>query len=230
MTPSDHISTLSEADYARGELREKDAVTRMTPRMSRELNEIGLSLGSPVYIRVFKESRELEIWCLHQASGRYRHFKTWRIAAMSGLLGPKLAEGDFQAPEGFYHAKKSQLRPDSNYHLAINVGYPNRYDLAHKRTGDFIMIHGNRLSAGCLAMTDPSMEEIYTLCHSALANGQPFFRIHIFPFRMTDERLAGETQHRWYDFWMNLKEGYDWFEEKETPPDVSVKNKRYVFQ
>lgn len=230
MIHADHYSTLSKEEYANPHLREKDAITRMTPRMTRELAAKGLTLGSPVFIRIFKESRELELWSLHRATGKYRHFKTWRIAAMSGKLGPKLAEGDFQAPEGFYYIAPSRMKPGSNYHLAINIGYPNNYDLAHNRTGSFIMIHGNRVSAGCFAMTDPSIEEIYTLCHQALNNGQPFFRVHIFPFRMTSLRLAREQENRWHHFWTNLKKGYDWFEKKETPPDVSVRGKQYTFR
>jgi len=148
---------------------------------------------------------------------------------MSGDLGPKLAEGDKQAPEGFYHVGSSRMKPDSTYHLAFNIGYPNTYDRAHKRTGSYIMVHGNQVSIGCFAMTDYWMEEIYTLCTKALQNGQAFFRIHIFPFRMTEERLATETQSEWYDFWKNLKEGHDWFEEYKTPPNVTVLNNNYVF-
>ena len=207
MTKPDHSSSLSKAEYARGDLRQKDVITRMTPYLTQELQPHGLSPGSPVFIRIFKESRELELWVEHQASGKFRHFKTWRIAAMSGKLGPKLAEGDMQAPEGFYHVGSSRMKPDSRFHLAFNIGYPNRYDRAHDRTGSFIMVHGNRVSIGCFAMTDPSIEEIYTLCHLALQKGQPFFRVHIFPFRMTEERLANESGHRWHDFWTNLKQG-----------------------
>ena len=230
MTPADHISTLSEKDYARGDLRENDVVQRMTPRMSRELALKGLTLGSPVFIRVFKESRELELWMLHSATGKFRHFKTWRIAAMSGNPGPKLAEGDFQAPEGFYHVGRARMKPNSHYHLAFNIGFPNTYDLAHQRTGSFIMIHGKRASVGCFAMTDPSIEEIYTLCTLALKKGQPYFRVHIFPFPMTPQRLALKSNHRWHAFWSNLKEGYDWFETHQSPPEVSVKEKRYQFR
>lgn len=229
-TPADHYSTLNAADYARSDLREKDALTRMTPRMTKELANQGVTLGSPVFVRIFKESRELELWVKHSTTGKYQHFKTWPIAAMSGNLGPKLATGDFQAPEGFYYVSPSQMRPDSNYHLAFNVGYPNQYDLAHNRTGSFIMVHGKRASAGCFAMTDPSIEEIYTLCRKALHHGQPYFRLHVFPFRMTQDRLASEVNHPWHKFWMNLKEGYDWFENNGTPPNVSVSQKRYVFR
>ncbi|MBT8037512.1 MAG: murein L,D-transpeptidase [Verrucomicrobiae bacterium] len=199
----------------------------MSPRMSQELDAKGLTLGSPVFLRIFKESRQLELWMLHPASEKYRHFKTWDIAAMSGQLGPKLAEGDFQAPEGFYYVGPSAMKPDSRYHLAFNIGYPNQYDREHNRTGSFIMVHGSRFSVGCFAMTDPGIEEIYTLCSLALTNGQPYFRVHIFPFPMTPERMQQATGHRWHNFWLNLKQGYDWFESHGAPPNASVKEKRY---
>lgn len=229
ITSTTHMSNLSKKDYANGKLREKDVLKRLQPRMKRELTQHELQLGAPVFIRIFKESRELEMWLQHKKTGKFKHFKTWKIAAMSGKLGPKLAEGDFQAPEGFYYVNRSNMKPDSSFHLAFNIGYPNSFDRAHQRTGSFIMVHGNRVSAGCFAMTDPGIEEIYTLCAKALENKQPFFRVHVFPFRMTDQRMANEKNHRWHPFWTNLKEGYDWFEKKKTPPNVKVRNKRYVF-
>ena len=227
--PMDHISELNEQEYKQGKLREKDAITRRSPRLSSELEAQGLKMGSPVYIRIFKESRELEMWMLHEAEGTFQHIRTWKIAAMSGRLGPKLAEGDMQAPEGFYYVTPAQMKPDSAFHLAFNIGYPNTYDRAHKRTGSFIMVHGNRVSAGCFAMTDYWIEEIYTLCTQALKNGQPYFRVHVFPFRMTEERLTKETSSQWHSFWRNLKGGYDWFEEKKTPPNTTVEDKIYIF-
>lgn len=230
MKTADHYSPLSEDEYAQGNLREKDTIRRMTPRMTSELSEKELLPGSPVFIRIFKESRELEIWVQNTETEKFDHFKTWKIAAMSGGLGPKLAEGDLQAPEGFYYVTRSQMKPDSTFHLAFNIGYPNSYDRAHDRTGSFIMVHGNRVSAGCYAMTDPGIEEIYTLCALALSNGQKFFRVHVFPFRMTQERMEQAQGNQWHDFWSNLKNGYDWFENKKIPPDVSVEEKHYVFR
>jgi len=227
--PMDHISELSEEEYQQGKLREKDAITRRSPRLSKELAAKNLKLGAPVFVRIFKESRELEIWMKHQENGKFQHVRTWKIAAMSGKLGPKLAEGDMQAPEGFYYVDRSRMKPDSDFHLAFNIGYPNSYDLAHNRTGSFIMVHGNRVSIGCFAMTDYWIEEIYTLCAQALKNGQPFFRVHVFPFRMTEERLSKEANSPWHAFWKNLKQGYDWFEQKKTPPNVNVSGKRYIF-
>lgn len=227
--PMDHISQLSAEEYQQGELRAQDAITRRSPRLNSLLQTQDLKPGAPVFIRIFKESKELEIWIQNEIDGKFQYLHTWEIAAMSGHLGPKLAEGDRQAPEGFYYVAQTQMKPDSAYHLAFNIGYPNSYDRAHQRTGSFIMVHGNRVSAGCFAMTDYWIEEIYTLCAQALKGGQPYFRVHIFPFRMTDERLAQETQSKWYNFWKNLQQGYHWFEQKKTPPNVTVQDKLYQF-
>jgi murein L,D-transpeptidase YafK len=205
------------------------AAARVRPALERDLSAKGLHFGDPVFIRIFKEERQLELWVRSRDDGRFRHFRSWPVVAMSGTLGPKLAEGDRQAPEGFYYVPMSRMKPDSRFHLAFNLGFPNAYDRAHRRTGSFIMVHGNRVSVGCFAMTDPKIEEIYTLCDAALSGGQRFFRVHVFPFRMSDERLARTKGRRWHDFWANLKQGYDWFEARRVPPDVSVRNRRYVF-
>ena len=225
----DHHSSLSKKNYAQGKLREKDVLTRISPRLIRELNKLDLKLGDPIFIRIFKESRELEIWVLHKPTQKFKHFKTWKIAAMSGKLGPKLKEGDRQAPEGFYFVTRGQMNPQSNFHLSFNLGYPNRYDRAHHRTGSALMVHGNRVSLGCFAMTDHGIEDIYTLCAKSLHHGHPFFRVHSFPFLMTTKRLTQETGNPNHAFWTNLKEGYDWFEKYHIPPNVTVREKTYQF-
>ena len=92
------------------------------------------------------------------------------------------------------------------------------------------MIHGNRISIGCLAMTDEKIEEIYTLCDAAHAGGQTYFRVHFFPFRMTSERMEQAKDSEWFDFWTNLKEGHDHFERTKVPPEVTVENGRYRFK
>ena len=133
------------------------------------------------------------------------------------------------SPEGFYYVTPAAMNPNSRFHLSLDIGYPNRYDRLHGRTGSAIMIHGNRVSIGCFAMTDAVIEKIYTIAHRAFESGQPFFRVHIFPFRMTAENLAkfADSPHR--PFWDNLKEGYDLFEETKVDPNVEVERGRYVF-
>lgn len=210
--------------------RAKTAASRVTPSLQRDLNAKGLKLGEPVFLRAFKKERTLEVWVRQEKEGTYKLFRSYPIAAQSGGLGSKLSEGDGQVPEGFYFVGPKQLNPQSRFHLSFNIGYPNAYDRHHGRTGSFIMVHGNRVSIGCLAMTDEKIEEIYTLCAAALNGGQPFFRIHIFPFKMSGKQMKVHDDHRWAAFWKNLKPGYDWFESKRIPPDVEVKNGKYTFR
>ena len=117
------------------------------------LGKKGMKLETPLFVRVFKEESELEVW-KQRDDGRFYHFKTYPICNWSGTLGPKIQQGDMQAPEGFYSVPQSQMNPNSQYHLAFNLGYPNSYDRANRRTGEFLMIHGKCKSAGCYAMTD----------------------------------------------------------------------------
>ena len=209
--------------------RAKAAAERVRPGLVRDLTALGLRFGDPVFIRAFKEERQLEVWIRRRADGIYQLFRTWPIAAQSGRSGPKLAEGDGQVPEGFYAVSRAGMKPDSSYHLAFNIGFPNAYDRHHGRTGSDIMIHGNRVSIGCLAMTDAKIEEIYTLCDAALGNGQPYFRVHLFPFRMTEERMALAKENRWFDFWKQIREGYDQFEKTRIPPLTTVESGQYRF-
>lgn len=213
-----------------GPERAAAAAKRVRPALTRDLAAKDLHFGDPIFIRAFKSEGELELWVQHRKSGKFVLFRKYPIAAASGRLGPKLAEGDLQVPEGFYFVPRDGMKPDSTFHLAFNIGYPNTYDRHHGRSGSFIMIHGNQVSIGCLAMTDRKIEEIYTLCDAALKNGQKFFRVHIFPFRMSDERLGKMRGNQWLPFWQNLKQGYDSFEKTRIPLDVTVKEGRYSFE
>ena len=203
----------------------EEAQYRYTPLQTR-LEATGTQMGDAVFIRIFKKEALLEVWIKKEE--RYVHLKDYAICAYSGHLGPKLKEGDKQAPEGFYRVYPKQLNPHSKFHLAFNLGYPNAYDRAHHRTGSYLMVHGNCVSVGCYAMTDAKIEEIYGLVAAALRNGQPYVPVHIFPFRMEDETMDAYSENRWYDFWMELKEGYDYFEVEEVPPEVEVVDGKYV--
>jgi murein L,D-transpeptidase YafK len=208
--------------------RSERAIARVRPALELALHAKGLGYGEPIFIRIFKESSELELWV--QAEDRFALFRTYKVCYYSGDLGPKLRIGDNQSPEGFDFVRPRQLNPNSRFYLSFNLGYPNAYDRAHGRTGDALMVHGSCVSIGCYAMTDRSIEEIYALAAAALRNGQTFFQVHVFPFRLTAEKLFRHKESRWYGFWQNLKEGYDLFENTGRPPKVSVKNKRYVFE
>lgn len=209
--------------------RSREAVQRVSPRLRPLLEGKGLRLGSPIFIRIFKQEQELELWGQGR-DGRFTLFSSYPICYFSGNLGPKLRVGDRQSPEGFYTVPAGALNPNSDYHLSFNLGYPNAFDRSHGRTGSLLMVHGDCRSVGCYAMTDPLIEEIYTLADAALRKGQPAFQVHIFPFRMEAETLARQRQSPWYDFWVNLKEGYDLFERDRIPPAVGVRDRRYRFE
>ena len=207
--------------------RAEPAIQRVTPALKLVLEKQGLSLGAPIFIRIFKAPNELEVWV--QSGDVFRYFKTYDICYFSGDPGPKQRTGDRQSPEGFYTVAARQLNPHSQFHLSFNLGYPNAYDRAHKRTGDALMVHGSCVSIGCYAMTDKYIEEIYTLADAALRNGQTRFQVHAFPFRLTEEKLAQNASSPWFAFWQNLQAGYRYFEEKRVPPKVVVSNKKYDF-
>ncbi len=155
--------------------------------------------------------------------------KTFPICRWSGDLGPKIREGDRQAPEGFYTITPGNMNPASQYHLAVNIGFPNAFDKAHDRTGAHLMIHGDCSSRGCYAMTDEQIAEIYALARESFFGGQRAFQIQAFPFRMTPTNMAKHRNNPHMPFWKMLKEGYDHFEVTRAEPKVDVCEKRYVF-
>jgi murein L,D-transpeptidase YafK len=208
--------------------RSREAVARLRPGLEAALAEKGLRFGAPVYIRIFKEDKKLELWV--EDGERYRLFREFEICAYSGGVGPKIESGDWQSPEGFYRVTPDRLNPSSRFHLSIDLGFPNEYDRSHGRTGDLLMIHGACASSGCYAMTDSGIEAIYALVDAALRGGQPAVAVHIFPFRMTEENMEFWGQHPWAEFWKNLKSGHDRFEATGRPPAVRVRDGRYVFE
>ncbi len=187
----------------------------------------GMNVNAPIYVRIFKEESELEVWKARD-DGHYYHYKTYPICTWSGELGPKTTQGDRQAPEGYYWVSTGQMNPNSQYHLSFNLGFPNAYDRAYGRTGSALMVHGNCLSAGCYAMTDGLIEEIYALAREAFNGGQERFAVHAFPFRMTDENMARNRKSKWHGFWRQMRSGYDHFELTRQVPEVQVCNRSYL--
>ena len=182
---------------------------------------------APVYIRVFKEDSELEVWKA-RPGGRFVHVKTYPICTWSGTLGPKTIQGDHMAPEGFYSIGPDGMKPDSTYHLALNIGYPNALDRALGRSGAFIMVHGDCKSVGCFAMTNEKIEEIYAFVREALESGQERVPVHVFPFRMTAANLNRHANHDAAATWGPLKEAYNDFWKTQLPPHIAMCSKRYV--
>ncbi|MCP4290420.1 MAG: murein L,D-transpeptidase [bacterium] len=205
------------------------ALGRVETHLKDEMTRKGMEWGQPIYIRIFKLEKVLEFWV--EKNGRYELFKTYSICSYGTRgLGPKTKQGDSRAPEGFYFVKASSFNPWSSYHLSFNLGYPNAYDRHHNRTGSALMVHGECCSIGCYAMTNSGIEEIYSLADAAVRNGQKFFRVHIFPFRMNESNMKTHAPMGWNSFWENLKDGYDYFgEHANTPPNVQVEQGLYIF-
>jgi murein L,D-transpeptidase YafK len=204
------------------------AMKELSPEMVGLLTSKNMPKDSPILVRVFKEESELEVW-KQDTTGQYQLLKVYPICRWSGELGPKKVEGDRQAPEGFYSITPGLMNPNSNYYLAINVGFPNAFDKANNYTGAFLMIHGDCSSRGCYAMTDEQIGEIYSLARESFIGGQKEFQIQAYPFRMTPANLARHRNNPNMAFWRMLKEGNDHFEVTHLEPKVDVCEKHYVF-
>ena len=165
-----------------------------------EMDKLDTSPSQPTLIRTYKKEAELEIWKM-KSDGQYALLKTYPMCRWSGQLGPKKREGDMQVPEGFYPIATGQMNPNSNWYLSFNIGFPNAYDRANDRTGAFLMVHGDCSSAGCYAMTDEQMAEIYALGREAFLGGQKEFQVQAYPFRMTALNMARHRNNPAMPFW-----------------------------
>ena len=190
-----------------------------------------------LYIRSFKYNSDLQVWVKNEGADTFTFFKTYRICALAGTMGPKRMEGDYQVPEGFYYI--NEFNANSQYHLSLGLNYPNPSDklLADDmKPGGEIYIHGSCVTVGCIPITDPQIEELYILSTYARAAGQEFIPVHIFPIKYKDARSI-EYIEKLYDgdpglkpFAMNLKKVYDFFEEHKKLPVVAISSKGdYLF-
>lgn len=200
----------------------------LSPQMVSLLSQKDMAPSSPMLVRIFKQESELEVWKA-TSDGSFALLKTYPICRWSGELGPKVRMGDRQAPEGFYTITPGQMNPNSSYYLSFNLGFPNAYDRAYERTGEFLMVHGDCSSAGCYAMTDEQISEIFSLARESFAGGQRAFQVQAYPFRMTPKNLARHRNNPNMAFWRNLKQGYDHFEVTRQEPKVNVCGRAYVF-
>ena len=201
----------------------------LKPEMISLMKEKGMGKEDPILVRTFKEEKILEVWKRDQ-SGRFALLKSYPLCTVGGVAGPKIREGDKQSPEGFYTVTPGRMNPNSQFHLAYDVGYPNAFDRAWGRTGAAIMVHGGCVnSAGCFIVTDAQVEEIYGLAREAFDGGQRSFQLQAYPFRMTAENLAKHRKSPHMAFWKNIKEGADHFEVTKLEPKVDVCEKKYVF-
>ena len=190
-----------------------------------------------IYLRVFKDEQELEVWALNVKNRRYVLLKQYDICAIGSKLGPKREQGDGITPEGFYYI--SVFNPQSNFYISLGLNYPNISDKiksGDKNPGGDIFIHGNCVSIGCMAMKDHNIKEIYWMAVLARNAGQNHIPVSIFPYRFIEEknlkmeRKYAEKQDL-LSFWNTLKPGYDHFESRHTMFSATVDKKgKYTVQ
>ncbi|MCI0488883.1 MAG: hypothetical protein L0229_20010 [Blastocatellia bacterium] len=188
-----------------------------------------------IFIRIFKRERIVEVWAGRSRESQLEMLKAYNFCATSGSLGPKRRMGDGQIPEGFYYIDR--FNPVSNFHLSLGVNYPNQSDrtLGVKgRLGGDIFIHGDCVTIGCVPITDDGIKELYLIAVEARSSGRSRIPVHIFPSRfdrngmkqLESYSLNNETLR---NFWMNLKEGYDFFERHRRLPTITVDQRgRYI--
>jgi murein L,D-transpeptidase YafK len=222
------LAGCSAENFVFGPDGNKKHLRPITPQTMALMQEKGMTKESPILLRIFKEESELEIW-KKTTAGNYELLKKFPICKWSGELGPKVKQGDRQAPEGFYSIRPELMNPHSSYHLAFNLGFPNEFDRAHNRTGAHLMVHGDCSSSGCYAMTDEQIAEIFALAREAFDGGQLAFQVQAYPFRMTQANMTRHRNNPNVPFWRVLKEGNDHFEVTRQEPKIDVCAKRYIF-
>ncbi|MFA9214977.1 MAG: murein L,D-transpeptidase family protein [Candidatus Methylacidiphilales bacterium] len=185
-----------------------------------------LAWGSAVFIRIYKQSNELQIWV--KQNNQFVLFKIYNICYYSGTLGTKTKTGDGQAPEGIYKVFPHQMNPNSSYHLSFNIGYPKAFDKANGYTGSHIMVHGSCVSIGCFAMTNPIIEEIWTLMEAAFTQKQSFVNVFIFPFKLTQVAIESNSKNASVGLWKQLWPIDSLFDQTHKIPNVTVIGKKYV--
>ena len=176
-------ASYSFIDYQKSIPKITDLLQRKQDTLMKQFKSKGLEWPAKyIYIRSFKYDSQLEVWVKSDRNQEYKLFKTYKICALAGTLGPKRMEGDYQVPEGFYHI--NELNPNSQYHLSLGLNYPNMSDRMlsdSSQPGGDIYIHGSCVTTGCIPITNQQIEELYILAAYAKNQGQDFIPVHIFP-------------------------------------------------
>ncbi|HEX6913595.1 MAG TPA: L,D-transpeptidase family protein [Chitinophagaceae bacterium] len=209
------------------------AVSKKEDTLRKQFEKAGLTWpAKQIYIRSFKYDSQLEVWVRNSSTEPYQLFKTYKVCALSGSLGPKRMEGDYQVPEGFYYI--NVFNPRSTYHLSLGINYPNASDLVLSdsiQPGGDIFIHGSCLTVGCIPIQDHQIEELYILASHARNQGQDFIPVHIFPVRYNVSKSlsilnkACSEDGQYQKFSSNIRQVFDYFEQHKRLPLISVNSK-----
>ena len=204
-----------------------ESVAAREVELAKEFAGKGLKLGSPVFIRVYKHNGEVELWI--QQGVRYVLFKTYRICARSGVLGPKFYEGDRQSPEGLYRITTQDLIVNPRWDRAMNINFPNNFDSLNGRGGSGILIHGGCGSIGCFAVQNEAVEDVYGAVRAALKGGQAYVPVLALPFRFAEVARDKEDTLQMSEFWGDLRRADLLFERDRIPPTAWICDGRYYF-
>lgn len=209
------------------------AIKARTDTLKQQFKKAGLVFPpKQLYIRSFKYDSQLEVWVKSGDNLQFQLFKTYSVCALSGTMGPKRMDGDFQVPEGCYFIKS--FNPLSNYHLSLELNYPNASDRLLSdsiKPGSDIFIHGGCLTQGCIPIKDIPMEELYVLAAYAQLQGQDFIPVHIFPINYNLEKSQAflkkssrdDPEYRAFIDKMNLI--FKHFQELRQLPIIGVNQK-----
>ncbi len=228
----------SFVDFQRSLQRPADALKSKEDTLRKQFQAKGLEWPAKyIYIRSFKYDGQLEVWVKNERKEPYRLFKTYKVCAMAGTLGPKRMAGDYQVPEGFYYI--NEFNPSSNYHLSLGLNYPNQSDKVLSdslRPGGDIYIHGSCVTVGCIPLTDEYIDEVYILATYAKAAGEDYIPVHIYPVRFNVKKSADylayltKTDAQLKKFEEKMEEVYDHFEQTHQLPVIMTDTRgNYVF-
>ena len=230
--------TASFVDYQRSLPRASDAIRSKEDTLRKQFQAKGLQWPAKyIYIRSFKFDGQLEVWVKNERKEPFKLFKTYRVCAMAGTLGPKRMAGDYQVPEGFYYI--NEFNPNSNYHLSLGLNYPNQSDRILSdslRPGGDIYIHGSCVTVGCIPLTDEYIDEVYILAAYAKNAGEDYIPVHIYPVRYNVKKsmdyltYLSKSDAQLKQFAQTLEAVYDHFELTHQLPVIMTDARgNYVF-
>ncbi len=213
--------------------RPSESFARKEDTLQKQFKEKKLTWpANYIYIRSFKYDSQLEVWVKQEIQESFKLFKTYKVCALAGSLGPKRMEGDYQVPEGFYYI--NEFNPKSSYYLSLGINYPNESDKVLSdslRPGSAIYIHGSCVTVGCIPITDEQIDELYILAAHAKNQGQDFIPVHIFPIKFDVEKSANYLSSLTKDdaglkkFAENMEDAYNYFEKHRQLPMVMIGDK-----
>ncbi len=223
-------NSYSFIDYQRNFPRPTEAFERKLDTLQKQFAEKKIEWPAKyMYIRSFKYDSQLEVWVKNDLKDKFQLFKTYKVCALAGTLGPKRMEGDYQVPEGFYYI--NEFNPKSNYYLSLGLNYPNASDKIlsdAERPGSAIYIHGSCVTVGCIPITDKQIDELYVLAAFSKSQGQDFIPVHIFPIAYNKEKsikyLDGLTKinQKLKDFSDRMEDAFEYFEKYKQIPVVLI--------